>query len=199
MRVAFGLNDLIEDKDLYKLLDSCRKGNRSSQDRLYRECYAYAMGICLRYSRNRQEAIEILNEGFLKVFLKLDKYTVGLSFKGWLRKVMINSAIDYFRRNEKHYRSLDISYAQFAVSSETILDTLSEQEIIAAIQRLPASYRVVFNLHVIEGYKHEEIAHQLNISVGTSKSNLAMARNKLKKILIDERGLSEDLKQDRNG
>ena len=157
------------------------------------------MGVCLRYSRNRDEAIEILNEGFLKVFLKLGKYTPGLSFKGWLRKVMINSAIDYFRRNERHYHSLDISHAQYASSSGDILDAIYEKEIIAAIQRLPASYRIVFNLHVIEGYKHEEIAHQLNISIGTSKSNLAMARNKLRKILFDDARDSDDLKQDGNG
>ena len=190
---------MIEDKHLYKLLDSCRKGNRNSQDRLYKDCYAYSMGVCLRYSRSREEAIEILNEGFLKVFLNLDKYTVGLSFKGWLRKVMINSSIDYFRRNERHYHSLDISHAQFASTAEDVLDSLSEKEILAAIQRLPASYRIVFNLHVIEGYKHEEISNQLNISVGTSKSNLAMARSKLKKILINEHGEGKDLKQDRNG
>lgn len=157
------------------------------------------MGVCLRYSRNREEAIEILNEGFLKVFLNLDKYTQGLSFKGWVRRVMINSAIDYFRRNERHYHSLDISHAQYASTSESILDTISEKEIIDAVQRLPASYRIVFNLHVIEGYKHEEIANQLNISSGTSKSNLAMARNKLKKILLQERGEVKNLKKDGNG
>ena len=110
---------------------------------------------------------------------------------------MINSAIDSFRRNEKHYNSLDISHGQYESSSETVLDHLSEQEIIAAIQLLPPSYRMVFNLYVIEGYKHEEIANQLNISVGTTKSNLAIARNKLKKVLISERG--ERLKQEKNG
>lgn len=110
---------------------------------------------------------------------------------------MINSAIDYFRRNEKHYHSLDISHGQYESSSETVLDHLSEEEIIAAIQLLPPSYRMVFNLYVIEGYKHEEIANQLNISVGTTKSNLAIARNKLKKILINEQG--ERLKQEKNG
>lgn len=155
------------------------------------------MGVCLRYSRTRDEAIEILNDGFLKIFTKLDKYSPGLSFKGWLRKVMINSAIDYFRRNEKHYHSLDISHAYYESTNENILDQLSEHEIIAAIQRLPPSYRMVFNLFAIEGYKHEEIANMLNISVGTSKSNLAVSRNKLQKILLSE--YDERLKQERNG
>ena len=155
------------------------------------------MGICLRYSRTREEAVEILNDGFIKIFTKLDHYSKGLSFKGWLRRVLINSAIDYFRRNERHYHSLDISHVYYESASENIIDKLSEEVIIAAIQRLPPSYRMVFNLYVIEGYTHEEIANQLNISVGTSKSNLAIARNKLKKILIAEEG--EHLKHEQNG
>jgi len=142
------------------------------------------MGICLRYSRTREEAIEIVNDGYVKIFTKLDKYSKGLSFKGWMRRVMINSAIDYYRRNEKHYHSLDISHGQYEVAGETALDKLSEEEIIAAIQSLPPSYRMVFNLYVIEGFKHDEIANQLNISTGTSKSNLSIARSKLQKILI---------------
>ncbi|HEU4861424.1 MAG TPA: RNA polymerase sigma factor [Chitinophagaceae bacterium] len=195
--VAIELCRPIEDIELYKLLDSCRRGDRSSQDRLYRQYYAYSMGICLRYSRSRDEAIEILNDGFIKILSKIDKYSPGLSFKGWLRKVMINSAIDYFRRNEKHYQSLDISHVQYESSAETVFDKLGEQDIIAAIQLLPPSYRMVFNLYVIEGFKHEEIANQLNISVGTTKSNLAIARNKLKRILITEQ--TEKLKHEKNG
>ena len=112
---------------------------------------------------------------------------------------MINSAIDYFRRNEKHYHNLDISYAahQEDSSAETILDKLSSEEIIEAIQNLPSSYRMVFNLYAIEGFKHEEIAHQLNISVGTSKSNLSVAREKLKRMLITENEYR--LKKESNG
>jgi RNA polymerase sigma-70 factor (ECF subfamily) len=144
------------------------------------------MGVCLRYSRTREEAVEIVNDGFIKIFTKLDKYSKGLSFKGWLRRVMINSSIDYFRKNEKHYHSLDISHGHYETAHDNILDKLAEEDIIAAIQRLPPSYRMVFNLFIIEGYKHEEIANQLNISVGTSKSNLAIARNKLQKILMLE-------------
>jgi len=146
------------------------------------------MGVCLRYSRTREEAVEIVNDGFIKIFTKLDKYSKGLSFKGWLRRVMINSAIDYFRKNEKHYHSLDISHGHYETTNENVLDHLAAEEIIKAIQGLPPSYRMVFNLFVIEGYKHEEIANQLNISVGTSKSNLAIARNKLQKILLSEGG-----------
>lgn len=187
----------IEERALHKLLDSCQKGNRHSQDRLYREFYGYSMGICLRFSRTREEAIEIVNDGYIKIFNKLDKYSRGLSFKGWLRKVMINSAIDYYRRNEKHYSMLDISYANYEIQSETALDRLSESEIIAAIQLLPPSYRMVFNLFVIEGYKHEEISMKLGISVGTSKSNLAIARSKLQKIIFHKQ--VERITRNQNG
>ena len=155
------------------------------------------MGVCLRYSRTRDEAIEILNDGFLKIFAKLEKYSQGLSFRGWLRKIMINSAIDYFRRNEKHHHTMDISHAKYELTNVNILDELSEVEIIVAIQQLPPSYRMVFNLFVIEGYKHEEIANMLNISVGTSKSNLSISRIKLQKMLVGE--YEERLKQEGHG
>jgi len=179
---------LSSDQELYKLLDSCQKGNRRSQDELYKLYYAYSMSVCLRYSKTREEAIEIINDGFLKIFTKLDKYTKGLSFKGWLRRVMVNSAIDYFRKNEKHYQTVDISYAKEESNVATIVDQLSEQEILSAIQELPPSYRTVFNLFVIEGFKHHEIATKLEIREGTSKSNLSFARAKLKKILTQREG-----------
>jgi len=174
---------VLSDKELYKLLKGCQKGNRNSQNRLYELYYAYGMSICLRYSKTKEEAVEILNDGFIKIFTKVDKYTKGLSFKGWLRRIMINSAIDYFRKNERHYHSVDISYAKNEEINEAALDAIAEKEILNAIQSLPPSYRIVFNLHAIEGFKHEEIAEQLDISVGTSKSNLAMARSKLKRAL----------------
>ena len=110
---------------------------------------------------------------------------------------MINAAIDYYRRNEKHYNNLDISHAHYEASEESALDQLSEQEIITAIQQLPPSYRMVFNLFAIEGYKHEEIGHKLGISAGTSKSNLAIARSKLKRILIS--GNDHGLRKEQNG
>lgn len=155
------------------------------------------MGVCLRYSRNREEALEIVNDGFVKIFTNLKRYSHGHSFKSWLRKIMINASIDYFRRNEKHYHSLNISYVQPEDYAESALDKISADEIIAQVQRLPASYRMVFNLYVIEGYKHDEIASLLDISTGTSKSNLSIARSKLRKLLLGEQG--DQRKADSNG
>ncbi len=141
------------------------------------------MRICLRYSRSEEEAIEILNDGFYKIMTNLDKFTPGLSFNGWLRRIMVNASIDYFRRNEKHYHTVDISYLKNEASTPEVWSQFSEEEILKVVQELPASYRMVFNLYVIEGYKHDEIAHQLGISAGTSRSNLNIARIKLMKAL----------------
>jgi len=143
------------------------------------------MSICLRYSKTREEALEIVNDGFLKIFAKLDLHSRGHSFKSWLRRIMINAAIDYYRKNEKHYGSVDISYAKYESITEDALDQLSAQEIMNAVQELPPSYRIVFNLFVVEGFKHDEISVMLNISAGTSKSNLAVARSKLKRVLVN--------------
>ncbi len=112
-----------------------------------------------------------------------DKYIPSLSFRGWLRKIMINACIDNYRRNEKHYHNVDISHMKIEQLTPDILSNMSEEVIIRAIQQLPPSYQIVFNLHAIEGYQHDEIAQKLNISVGTSKSNLNVARTKLKKAL----------------
>jgi len=174
-----------ENQELEVLIANCQKGKRAPQEELYLRFYNYAMSICLRYSRDREEALEIVNDGFIKVLRNLDKYTLGLSFKGWLRRIMINTAIDYYRRNEKFYHSVDISYARHQQVTEDALGKISEKEIIALIQLLPPSYRMVFNLFAIEGFKHHEIAQKLKISVGTSKSNLAVARSKLKKMLLN--------------
>ena len=175
---------MIADEELYKLLKACRKGERRSQDELYSNFYSYAISVCLRYSKTREEAVEILNDGFVKVFSRMDQYTRGFSFKSWLRRIMVNSAIDYYRRNEKHYHNVDISYARDEGISETALDSMSAEEILDSVRNLPPSYRTVFNLFAIEGFRHEEIAEMLGISVGTSKSNLAVARSKLKRDLL---------------
>jgi RNA polymerase sigma-70 factor (ECF subfamily) len=167
-------------------VERCRRGEPKAQELLYRKFYGYALTVCRRYSRSHEEAIEILNDGFFKVMTRLDKYTPGLSFKGWIRRIMVNSAIDHFRAHEKHYNNIDISYIKTDDIAPDVWGQLSEEVILKAIQQLPPSYQMVFNLHAIEGYGHEEIAQKLGISVGTSKSNLSVARAKLMKLLGNE-------------
>lgn len=169
--------------ELEALLQSCREGNRKSQEMLYRQFYGYAMSVCMRYTRTRDEAIEVLNDGFMKVFTKSEKYDPERSFKGWLRRIMINTALDFYRQQVKHYFHEDVSEAAHTPVDETALGKLEHEELITLVQQLSPAYRMVFNLYVIDGYSHEEIAEKLEISVGTSKSNLARARENLKNML----------------
>jgi RNA polymerase sigma factor (sigma-70 family) len=158
------------------LLKGCLKNDRKSQKMFYEHFYAYGMSICLRYTNSRSEATEVLNEAFMKIFTKLEMYDVQKSLKGWIRRILINTSIDYYRQNHRHSESEDIDNAVHVSAMESTLSNISYNEIINEIQELTPAYRNVFNLYVIDGYKHEEIAEQLGISVGTSKSNLSRAR-----------------------
>lgn len=146
--------------------------------------YAYGMSITLRYADSREEAVTILNDAFMKVFDNIRKYDSGRPFKPWLRKIIVNTAINYFHKNKKiREREIhDAAEREFA-DREMILSGISYLEIIDMVQQLTPSYRTVFNLYVIEGFKHHEIAEKLGISVGTSKSNLAKAKRNLRVLL----------------
>lgn len=170
----------MKEEDLARLIDGCQRGDRKCQNDLHQKFYGFAMGVVIRYVNNREEAIEIVNDGFLKVLTRLNKYNRHLSFWGWVRKIMVNTAIDAYRKTAKEVPLVQITYAKDENLNPSILEQISEQELINAIQQLPRSYRLVFNLYVIEGYKHHEISRELDISVGTSKSNLAVAKNKLR-------------------
>ena len=154
------------------------------------------MAICDRYTNKQEDSLEILNDGFLKVFKEMHKYKpaytdVVSSFKGWLRKIMVYTAIDHYRKYHKHNEvtQLDNVVYQLPVVSEDAIDKISYDEIIQAVQELSPGYRTVFNLFVIDGMSHEEVSSQLGISVGTSKSNLSKARAQLQKILFKKNNL----------
>lgn len=163
----------------------CQNGKKKAEKELYEHFFGYAMSIALRYSNGYDEAIEILNDSFMKVFKKIKDYN-DLSFKGWLRRIVINSASDFYRKNKKHmyHQDLDSGEAVTITHDEDVYDRISYEELLELIQKLPPSYRNVFCLYVIDGYKHEEIAEMLNVSVGTSKSNLHRARTHLKEMLM---------------
>lgn len=172
---------------------ACALNSRESQKVIYSSFYGYAMAICDRYANRQEDAVEILNDGFLKVFKEIHHYQpayadVVSSFKGWIRKIMVYTAIDHFRKYHKHQMvaELDNVVYQVAAVNEDAVDKLSYEEIIRSIQDLSPGYRTVFNLFVIEGLSHEEIGAQLGISTGTSKSNLSKARRQLQKILYKQ-------------
>lgn len=167
------------------LLAGCLRNHRQSQELLYRQFYSYAMSVCLRYAPTRESALEVLNDGFLKVFTRLDQYDPAQPFKGWLRRILINSAVDHYRQEVKHHNHEDVAQAEHTVVSESAdaYSQLAHEDLLLLIQRLSPAYRLVFNLYVMDGFTHEEIAGQLGISVGASKSNLARARENLRLLL----------------
>lgn len=181
---------LLSAEELTHHVEACGRNSRESQKIIYNSFYGYAMAICDRYAGNQDDAIEILNDGFLKVFREIHHYhpayaDVISSFKGWLRKIMVYTSIDHFRKNQKHQvlTQLDNVVYQVPSVSDDALDKISYEEIIRSVQMLSPGYRTVFNLFVIEGWSHDEIADHLGISAGTSKSNLSKARRQLQKIL----------------
>lgn len=172
--------------NLSQVIDGCLHGKRKSQKQLYELYYPFAYTVCRKYAKNRQEAEEIINNGFLKIFNKLETYEPSLKFENWARRIFINAAIDYFRKF-KSYRITEgedvDSGAENRGVAPTILQQLTTEEILACTAQLPPSYLLVFNLYVVDGFTHTEISKKLNISIGTSKSNLSKARQKLQQLL----------------
>ena len=166
-----------------KLIRACIRNERWAQKVIYEEYYSSMMGVCLRYASNEDDALDILQEGFIKVFRNIAKYKPGTSLSAWMRRLMVNTAIDYYRKSIRR-RTEDITEAYQLSSQEAdAISLCSEKEILQAIQKLTPSYRTVFNMYVIEGYSHKEIADFLNITESTSRSNLVKARSRLKDLL----------------
>jgi RNA polymerase sigma factor (sigma-70 family) len=182
------------EEKLKLIIKGCKKQDRTSQKALYEAYYGFAMAICLRYAGNKYEASEILNDGFFKVLSNIHKYNPQKSFKPWIGKIMTNASIDYYRSNLKMSQTVDLEKAGSFTDSKAIVGKLSYQDIQAFIQRLTPAYRTVFNLYAIDGYTHKEISNILEISEGTSKSNLYKARQKLQEMIQKEAKLIE-LKQ----
>jgi RNA polymerase sigma-70 factor (ECF subfamily) len=158
------------------LIEGCIRGDRQSQSQLYAMLMQKMFVVCLRYSKNREEAEEILQEGFMKVFEFIHQYKFAGSFEGWVRKIMVNCALQKYRSKKLH-AVVDIDPATIEnIGNENIISQIGTKELLQMVQQLPPSYRMVFNLYVFEGMKHREIAQHLNISEGTSKSNLSDAR-----------------------
>lgn len=170
-------------KDTVKLIHSCIKQDRAAQKKLYQQYYSYSMSICIRYASNRDDAVEMMNDGFLNVFTYLHKFDLKRPFTPWLRRIMINSAIDHLKKHRKIDTTMHIDESYPIRADEPALDAVSYEDLLLMIRKLPPAYATVFNMRAIEGYKHEEVAEILGISVGTSKSNYAKAKHKLQEYL----------------
>ncbi|MEO6683534.1 MAG: RNA polymerase sigma factor [Ginsengibacter sp.] len=185
--------DLLSAKKLSQLIRGCALNERESQKTLYNSFYSYGMAICDRYAKRKDESIEIYNDGFLKIFKEIHRYTPAYedeikSFKGWVRKILIYTAIDHTRKYNKHYFTSEIetTLIYLPTNDETPIDRMSSDEIITAIQNLSPAYRAVLNMFIVDGFSHEEISKHLGITIGTSKSNLFKARQQLQKIIKND-------------
>jgi len=171
------------EKEFQRIIDGCIEQDRQSQELLYKKLYGFAMKICLRFADNQYEASEVLNEGFFKAFTNIEKYDKSLSFKTWLGKIMYNASIDYYRTNLRWSQFVDLEKSETKMNDANVEHKLDYEDLLSIIQRLPPAYRIVFNLYVVDGYSHDEVAEMTGISASTSRSNLHKARMKLQKML----------------
>lgn len=160
--------------DLNQLINDCKKNNRKAQEQLYRLYSPKLFAVCLKYSRNYAEAQDHLQDGFLTVFDKIGQFSFQGSFDGWLKRIMINTVLQQYR-NEPFLTPVKEDVAE-DIEIELDDDSISLDYLLKIIQQLPERYRLVFNLYVLDGYSHQEIAEMLTINIGTSKSNLARAK-----------------------
>lgn len=188
-----------KDKNIVEMVSGCVKGDRKSQESLYKMYYGKMMGICMRYADNSDEAKDILQEGFIKVFNSLSKFDFEGSFEGWIKKIMVNTAIDSFRKNKKTIKIFDknVELENLDQTKEddydnSVSNNIKTAELLEAIQKLTPAYKTVFNLYVIDGYSHQQIANELNISVGTSKSNYSKAKQNLQKFLQNKKLITNE-------
>jgi RNA polymerase sigma factor (sigma-70 family) len=171
------------------LIQACVARERWAQQKLYEEYYGKMMGVCLRYANNDDDALDILHEGFIKVFKHIASYQPGTALSAWIRRIMVNTAIDYYRKTVRR-RTDDIETAYDLSSDDAdAISQCSEKDILQAITQLTPAYRTVFNLYIIEGFSHREISEQLDITESTSRSNLVKARLKLQAILTSKNAI----------
>lgn len=168
-------------EDLKNIVDECASGNVRAQETLYRMLAPKMFGVCLRYSKDRTEAEDNLQEGFIRVFTYIKNFRHEGSLEGWVRKIMVNVSLEKFRKQNIMYPVEDIGMYDSQSYSDDIIEKISADELINLIQDLPPRYRMVFNLFVMEGLNHKEISEEMQINEGTSKSNLARARDILKR------------------
>jgi RNA polymerase sigma factor (sigma-70 family) len=169
-----------------ELIGNCLRGDRRAEYELYKRTFPYLMSICIRYTRQEDKAKEVLNQGFLRILTHLEKYNKDIPFKAWIRRVMINTLINEFKKEKIHNSRIDYVEEYKPEQFHEVNDALKKadtEEIYRAIASLPDASRQVFNLYYVEGFKHREIAEMLEISEGTSKWHLNFAREKLKELL----------------
>jgi len=163
---------------LEELVHNCKQGNRAAQEQLYRQYASVLFGICLKYSRNKAEAEDSLHDSFMTIYDKIGQYGAKGSFEGWIKRITVNTVLQKYRKQE--YLKVVSENTADEIEVVTVNENIDLQTLLGYIQQLPNKYRLTFNMYVLDGYSHQEIAQQLGTSVGTSKSNLSRARVLLK-------------------
>jgi RNA polymerase sigma factor (sigma-70 family) len=171
-------------EELIQTLKKCRKNDRNAQRELYESFYRFGLSVCLRYVADIEESRELLNDGFMKVFTNIEQYKPEYPFVSWFKRILINTCINHLRKSHQNVPTSELVEAQEVGFELDLFGKFSVDEIGHLIQQLSPSYRTVFNLYVIEGYEHKEIAEMLGISIGTSLSNLHKARKKLQELIL---------------
>jgi RNA polymerase sigma factor (sigma-70 family) len=167
------------------ILEGCANNDRRAQEQLYKQFYGPMMALCIRYTRNEEDAIEVLHNGFLKVFKHIQTYDPAkASLYTWIKTIMVNSAIDFIRSMQKFKNNVELKEVGDISMDNEAIQRMSAVELLDLVRKLPQATRTVFNLYVVEGYNHREIAEILGISDGTSKWHLSEARRQLQQLLL---------------
>ncbi len=169
-----------------ELIDKCRKDDYKAQEMLYKRFYAYAMSVSLRYCINRDDALEAVNDAFIKLFKTLKTFENNRLIKPWFRQIVVNSSIDSRRKNLKHSTVLDIEYADEQKIDHNIIAKINAEDILKLLEQLPEVHKVVFNLYEIDGYSHEEISDILEIPSSSSRVYLSRAKDRLRRLVNSE-------------
>lgn len=175
-----------------QLVNACVSGKVSAQKTFYERFARKMMGVCLRYASSYEEAQDVLQDGFIKVFNNLDKYQNKGSLEGWVRRIMVNTSLDAYRKNKKHQQDVDVEQVSYLIEDKGfIVERLQAEDLLKLVQAIPEGYRVVFNLYAIEGYSHKEIAERLGVTESTSKSQYSRAKKLLRQMLIENNIVEE--------
>ncbi|MDR1200224.1 MAG: sigma-70 family RNA polymerase sigma factor [Tannerellaceae bacterium] len=165
-----------------QLIEGCRKGNRLAQKELYETYSRKMMGVCLRYTNDRETARDLLQDGFVKVYTSIDSYTGIGSFEGWMRKIFVNCALEYLRKSDVLREAIDLdNTTELANPDSSVVSNMSANELLTLIGELPTGFRTVFNLFAIEGFSHKEIGELLDITESTSRSQYTRAKQLLQR------------------
>lgn len=174
------------------LIKKCASGNSLAQKTFYEKFAGKMMGICLRYTKDYVEAQDVMQDAFIKIFGKLADYEKKGSLEGWVRRIVVNTALDSYRKNKKHKKNVAVDTVGYLLENKTfIIEELNANDLLGVIKTIPAGYQMVFNLFAIEGYSHREIAEQLNITESTSKSQYSRARKLLRELLVKKNIVEE--------